>query len=89
MKRLRIVNIDNASFPVNVFIADTNANNKVSVGTINPGPVPPTAIFTTSIPDIFQTADEVMLIIEDNNNCQTFKILDCLYCIYQIVITKL
>lgn len=88
MKQVRIVNITNASYPIEVFIADTNANNKVSIGTINPGPVPPVTTFSTTIPPIFLTADEVMLILKDNNNCEIFKILDCLYCIYEIVITQ-
>lgn len=89
MKQVRIVNISNSSYPIDVFIADINANNKTSIGTINPGPVPPTALFNTSIPSIFQGADEVMLILKDNNGCEIFKVLDCTYCIYQIVITEI
>lgn len=89
VKQFRIVNISNASFPIDVYIADTNANNKTFIGTINSGPVPPTVTFNTTIPAIFEGADEVMLIMIDSNNCEIFKVLDCTYCIYQIVITKI
>lgn len=89
LKQVRVINISNSSYPVDVSIADVNANNKVSIGTINPGPVPPTATFNTTIPSLFQSADEVMLILTDNNGCEVFKILDCLYCTYEIVITKI
>lgn len=89
VKQVRIINISNASYPIDVSIADTNANNKVSIGTINPGPVPPTATFNATIPTLFQGADEVMLILTDNNGCEIFKILDCIYCIYEIVITEI
>lgn len=89
LKQVRVINISNSSYPVDVSIADINANNKVSIGTINPGPVPPTVTFNTTIPSLFQGADEVMLILTDNNGCEVFKILDCLYCTYEIVITEI
>jgi len=89
VKQVRVVNITSAAYPIDVSIADLSLNNKVSIGTINSGPVPPTISFNTSIPAIFQTADEVMLILTDINGCQTLKILDCIYCIYEIVITEI
>jgi hypothetical protein len=89
VKQVRIVTISGATYPINVYIADVNANNKTFIGVINSGPVPPTVTFNTSIPTIFQTASEVMLILTDNNGCEIFKILDCTYCIYQIIITEI
>lgn len=89
VKQLRIVTISGASYPIDVYIADINANNKSFIGVINSGPVPPTVTFTTTIPTIFQTASEVMLILTDNNGCEIFKILDCTYCTYEIIITEI
>ena len=89
MKQLRIVTISGATYPIDVYIADTNANNKNYIGTISAGPVPPTVNFNVTIPSIFQTADEVMLIMSDANECEIFRILDCTYCIYEIVITEI
>lgn len=87
MKRIRIVQVTNNNFPINVYIADLNLNNQTLIGTITPGPVPP--IVTFSIPSIFLTAEKIILLLVDNNNCQTIQILDCLYCIYEIEITQI
>lgn len=89
MNQIRVINITGATYPVNVSIADSNGNNETSIGTINPGPVPPTATFNTTIPPLFNGAEEVMLILTDTNGCKIFKILDCTYCTYEIVITEI
>lgn len=73
-----IVNyISGGTFPVNVYVADKYGNNKTLIGVVDPGPVPPPAKFNTTIPPIFSTAKTVMLILEDVNGCEIFKLLHC------------
>lgn len=87
MRQIRIENISGGTYPLNVYIADIYGNNKNLIGAVSAGPVPPTVTFNTTIPQIFQGADEVMLILTGNNGCEIFKILDCTYCTYQIIIS--
>jgi hypothetical protein len=77
MRRIRIDSISGGTFPISVYIADIFGNNKSLIGEINPGPVPPEVSFTNTIPSIFSTAPEIMLILEDSVGCEVFKILEC------------
>ena len=87
MRQLRIESVSGATYPISVYISDINLNNKTLISTINSGPVPPTVVINSTIPEIFQSADEVILSLVDYNDCGVFKILDCTYCTYEIIIT--
>lgn len=90
MIQIRIDNITGGVFPISVFIADTNLNNKTLINTINPGPVPPTQNLNqtnSTIPTIFNTASQIVLIIQDANGCEVFKVLDCIFgCAFDITV---
>lgn len=77
MTQIIINYISGGTFPVNVYVADKYANNKSLIGVVDPGPVPPPVKYNITIPPIFSTAQTVMLILEDVNGCQIFKLLDC------------
>jgi hypothetical protein len=87
MVQIRITNISGGTYPINVFLADVYGNNQTFLGTIDPGPVPPAQQYNSTIPSIFETAPEVMLLLVDDNNCSVFKILDCTFgCAFEITI---
>jgi hypothetical protein len=87
MTQVRITDISGGTYPINVYIADVYGNNQSLLGVINPGPVPPIVEYNTTIPSIFETAPEIMLLLVDANNCQVFKILQCTFgCTFQITI---
>ena len=87
MTQVRITNISGGAYPINVYIADVYGNNQTLLGTINAGPVPPTVEYNTTIPSIFNTAPQIMLLMVDANNCNIFKLLDCTFgCTFQITI---
>ena len=77
MIQISINNISGCTYPVDVYIADIYGNNRNFIGTIATGPVPPTQYFNTTIPTIFDKANEVMLILVDANNCEKFNIVVC------------
>lgn len=77
MTQIIINYISGGTFPVNVYVADKYGNNKSLIGIVDPGPVPPPVKYNITIPLIFSTAPTVMLILEDANGCQIFKLLDC------------
>jgi hypothetical protein len=88
MTQIRIEYIYNGSFPVDVYISDIYGNNSSLLGTIDPGPVPPQVQYNVNIPPIFNTAPQVMLTLIDNNGCENFKILDCVFgCSFELIIT--
>lgn len=87
MVQVRLDFISGASYPVSVYIADVYGNNKSLLGTIASGPVPPDVNYNSVIPTIFQTAPQIMLILEDSSNCSIFKILDCVFgCAFNITV---
>jgi hypothetical protein len=87
MTQVRITDISGGTYPINVYIADVYGNNQTLLGTVTSGPVPPTIEYNTTIPSIFQTAPQIMLLMVDANNCNIFKILDCTFgCTFQITI---
>lgn len=76
MKQVVVREISGGTSPINVFISDINGNNETFLGIIN-GTVPPEIEFNTVIPAIFQTANEILLKMVDDNGCQVFKVLTC------------
>lgn len=87
MVQIRITEISGGTFPINVSIADVYGNNRYNLGVIDPGPVPPVVTYNSIIPSIFSTAPRIMLILEDANNCEIFKILDCTFgCAFEITL---
>ena len=87
MTQVRITNISGGTYPISVYISDVYGNNSTLLGTITPGPVPPTVEYNTTIPSIFNTAPQIMLTLVDANNCSIFKLLDCTFgCTFQITI---
>jgi hypothetical protein len=89
MVQVRIEGISGATYPVSVFIADYYGNNQTLIGTIPSGPVPPQVSYNTSIPSLFYTAPQIMLILRDSVGCETFQLLDCTFgCTFQITIQE-
>jgi hypothetical protein len=87
MTQVRITDISGGTYPISVYISDVYGNNSTLLGTITPGPVPPTVEYNTTIPSIFNTAPQIMLTLVDANNCSIFKLLDCTFgCTFQITI---
>jgi hypothetical protein len=87
MTQITITDISGGTYPISVYIADVYGNNGYLLGTISPGPVPPTVYYNTVIPTIFNTAPEIMLLLVDDNDCEIFKILDCTFgCTFNITI---
>ena len=87
MTQITITDISGGTYPISVYIADVYGNNSYLLGTISPGPVPPTVYYNTVIPTIFNTAPEIMLLLVDGNDCEIFKILDCTFgCTFNITI---
>ena len=86
MIQIRITEISGGTLPINVYLADVYGNHKTLLGTIS-STVPPVQTYNSTIPQIFQTAPEVMLLLEDANNCEVFKILNCTFgCAFEITI---
>ena len=77
MIQVRITEISGGTYPIQVYISDVYDNYQTLLGTINPGPVPPTVEYNNTIPSIFNTAPEIMLTLTDNNGCSIFKLLQC------------
>lgn len=77
MTQVLINYISGGTFPIDVYIADKYGNNKTLIGSVSSGPVPPVIKFNVTIPSIFNTAEIVMLILSDTNNCEVFKLLEC------------
>jgi len=90
MTQIRIDMISGGTYPITVSIADVYGNNLTNIATITSGPVPPTETYNsgnTTIPTIFNTAPQIMLILTDANGCQVFKILDCTFgCSFEITV---
>lgn len=65
--------------PIDVYVADYYGNNVTFVGQITspagPNPAPPTISFV--VPSLFDGAPTIMIILNDANGCQVFKLVDC------------
>lgn len=81
MREIKISIISGATYPVNVYISDTNGNNESLLGTITSGeaPAPPSTfvIYNSQIPPIFNTAPAIMLTMIDSVGCRIMKIIEC------------
>lgn len=87
MVQIRITEISGGTYPIQVYIADVYGNNQSQIATINPGPVPPVQTYNSILPQIFETAPELMLKLIDANGCEIFKILDCTFgCAFEITV---
>jgi hypothetical protein len=92
MTQIRIDMISGGTYPITVSIADVYGNNLTNIATIATGTTVPPDTQTynsgnTTIPSIFNTAPQIMLILTDANGCQIFKILDCTFgCSFQITV---
>jgi hypothetical protein len=85
MNQIRIDEISGGTYPISVYISDIYGNNSFLLGTVSSGPVPPVVYFNSVIPSIFLTADQIMLTLIDDNDCNVFKILDCVFgCTFDI-----
>lgn len=78
MKRIVLTGITGSTYPISVYIADLNLNNQTLIGTINTGPVPPQVDFYSTIPSVFQTANEVIILLKDSLGCQLFSLNLCI-----------
>jgi hypothetical protein len=76
MNQIVINYIVGGTFPINVYVADIYGNNKSLIGVVSSA-VPPRVFFDVTIPTIFDGSTQLMLILEDVNNCEIFKILNC------------
>jgi hypothetical protein len=87
MVQIRLTEISGGTYPIDVYIADVYGNNQYQIATINSGPVPPVQTYNSILPQIFETAPELMLKLIDANGCEIFKILDCTFgCAFEITI---
>lgn len=92
MVQVRIDLISGATYPVLVSVADVYGNYETQIYTITGGTVPPTVTLNNSvsgvtIPAIFNSAPQIMLILTDANNCRKFHILDCTFgCAFAITV---
>ncbi len=87
MVQIRLTEISGGTYPIDVYIADVYGNNQYQIATINPGPVPPVQTYNSTLPQIFETAPELMLKLIDANGCEIFKILDCTFgCAFEITV---
>lgn len=77
MRQVRIATIENAVYPVDVYIADIYGNNRTLLGTITSMDAPPPIIDFNNLPSIFQTAPEIMVILIDSAGCEKFEIAYC------------
>jgi hypothetical protein len=85
MNQIRITEISGGTYPVSVYISDIYGNNSSLLGTVSSGPVPPVVYFNNVIPSIFLGANQIMLTLIDDNDCEIFKILDCTFgCAFNI-----
>jgi len=87
MTQVRITDISGSTaYPFSVYIADVYGNNQTLLGTISSA-VPPTVEYNNTIPSIFNTAPQIMLMLVDANGCSIFKILDCTFgCTFLITV---
>jgi hypothetical protein len=79
MIQVRIESISGCTYPMSVYVSNIFGNYETLIGIINPGPVPPPQSFSSTIPEIFDTAPEIMVKVISSEGCETTKILDCTY----------
>jgi len=77
MTQISLDYISGVTYPVNIYMADIYGNNMTFITNISSGPIPPQVNYVT-VPSILDTANEVMILLVDSNNCQKFEIVPCL-----------
>jgi hypothetical protein len=89
MIQVRIEAISGCTYPMSVYVSNIFGNYETLIGTINPGPVPPSESFSSTIPEIFDTAPEIMVKVVSSEGCETTKILECTYgCAFEIIVEE-
>ncbi len=93
MIQIRIDSITGSTaYPIQVSLADVYGNNRTLIASITPGPVPPTVTLNNSvsgvtIPSIFNSVPQIMVILTDSNGCEVFQILNCTFgCSFEITV---
>lgn len=77
MKSIEIQSISGCTYPVYVFLSDIYKNYQTLLGIISSNPYPSTITYTTQIPQIFETANELALSLIDSNAVEYLKIIQC------------
>ena len=86
MVQVRIDFISGGTLPIDVYISDIFGNNRYQLETITSA-VPPEVVYNVTIPEIFQTAPEVLLTMVDSTGCIASKKLPCIYgCTFSIIV---
>lgn len=70
MKQIQISTISGET-PIDVYISDYSKNNQIFLGSVNS----PTSLPINS--SLFETMDNVLLIMSASNGCETVKLLPC------------
>lgn len=77
MAKISLTNVTGDT-PISVYVADYYGNNKQFLGIITGDtmfPVPPEQNYFPN--SIFDSAPTIMLILQDINGCEKFKLIDC------------
>lgn len=77
MSLIEIQSISGVTYPVYVFVSDIYKNNQSLLGVIPTDPYPDSVIYTSQIPQILTTADQILISLLDNNGCEFITKLDC------------
>lgn len=76
MTEITISNISGETLPINVYISDVYGNNQYLLGAIN-STVPPSVVYTSEIPSVFDTAPEIKVTLIDGSNCEITRAIIC------------
>lgn len=74
MTQLEIISISGGTLPINIYACDVYQNQCILFATINT-PVPPNIIF--ALPQQFDTAPAIGILIVDANGCERFEVGVC------------
>lgn len=74
MTQLEIISISGGTLPINIYACDVYQNQCILFATINT-PIPPNVIFT--LPQQFDTAPAIGILIVDANGCERFEVGVC------------
>jgi hypothetical protein len=74
MTQLEVVSISGGTLPINIYACDVYQNQCILFGSINTS-VPP--IITFTLPQQFDTAPAIGILIVDANGCERFEVGVC------------
>jgi hypothetical protein len=74
MTQLEVVSISGGTLPINIYACDVYQNQCILFGSINTS-VPPRITFT--LPQQFDTAPAIGILIVDANGCERFEVGVC------------